>query len=147
MSMAERLTGATLLSLPQDVLDAHVRGYLDKQSALNFNEAVPSRRLVRRFPRAYAQLHHENMMIHKWAEMVHAANGSPLSEGRQRKIYRLVQDISRPLNAQVVLNYERFRLTLLQKMEEFLDTADAGGSRKWARMFRRLCLRTVTAFA
>jgi hypothetical protein len=139
---------APLLRLSQDVLDAHVRGYLDKESALHFNEAIPSRRLVRRFPRNYAQEHHDNTMISKWAQMINAANEVPLNDARRRRIYRVLQDLGRPVNVSVVLSNLQLRLTLLVKLQEFMNTAsDSGGSRKWTRMFVRLCARTYALLA
>ena len=137
-----------LFCLPQDVLDTHVRGYLDKESALNFNEAIPSRRLVHRFPKTFAQEHHESTMIVKWALMIYAANEVPFGDARLRRIYRVVQDLARPVNMSVVLAHPKLRAALADKLHEFIGAAsESGGTRKWVRMFVRQCARTYALVA
>lgn len=136
------------MRLSQDVLDTHVRGYLDKQSALNFNEAIPSRRLVKRFSKEYAQMHHQSIMIVKWAEMISKATEMPKNDARLRLIYRVVQDLARPVNARVVLDNAKLRTALADKLQEFMNTAsESGGTRKWVRMFTRQCARTYALIA
>lgn len=141
----------SFLDLPQTVLDYELGPYLDAATVLSFNEALPCRRICRRFPARFAETHHVRLCIRKWRDMM---NSVIILQGHRRslRIHRLMQDLARPVNTLVANTKPVFFAQIESKLREFLSKRHEGAeddayfSEKWLRMFQRQCVKTLAAY-
>lgn len=127
-----------LCKLPQDILQFHIAPYLSSLTELN--ECLPQR-VYRKFDTDYAQQHHKSIIVKKWSQMLnnieHCRNDT-----RFLIIYRLLQDLQRPLNA-FMYKYDKFKHIMIAKMLEFIESRDTIISPKFKRMLNRKCSALV----
>ena len=141
----------SFLDVPQDVLTKELAGFLDSESILALNEAIPSRRICRRFPPNFAEAHHIRVCASKWKASMDRVYLLDIPK-RSLLIYKIVQDLARPVNTLLALSKPSFLEQLTTKLREFLAKEHGGAadecyySAKWLRMFKRQCVKTLAAY-
>lgn len=141
----------SFLDVPQDVLTIELAKFLDSESILALNDAIPSRRIIRRFPPDFAEAHHIRVCARKWKASMDRVYLLDVSK-RSLLIYKIVQDIARPVNTLLALRKPSFMEQIAAKLREFLAKQHGGPaencyySAKWLRMLHRQCIRTLAAY-
>ena len=142
-----------LLALPQDILDFHVGKYLDTISLLNLNEVLPrNQAIIYRFSKDFIASHHQKTIVQKFKSLLFRYEDNDLSYSlsspnylrkRNNLLYRLVQEMSKPINS-ILLKNEKFKDVLVDKLIEFQATLRyVPLSPKWYLMFQRQCKKSL----
>jgi hypothetical protein len=124
---------------------------LDAVTAAAFNEAVPCRRICRRFSPRFAEEHHVALCIQKWKNMMSTVFELQ-GHRRSLRIHRILQDLARPVNTIVARTKPAFCVQMEAKIREFLSKRHEGAddepyfTEKWLRMFQRQCVKTLAAY-
>jgi hypothetical protein len=126
--------------LPDDIL-GHIFTYLNAEERITTNEVV-KHRVVRKFPHAYAETHHLRTMARKWKAMIFSIEQvwqEEFKEKRLLRIYRLIQDIRKPVNLLVAIMRRDFAITLVSKMHEFVNDPQSTPLHKMIKRIAQKC--------
>ena len=107
--------------VPHDVLHNVLAPLMDTVSFINYNEAVePQEKVYRRFPKDYAEKHHMRILVQKWTPYVQFIQ-SHEGEERNAIMYKLLHDMSIPVNAVLFKYHKTMYDTAIRKSEEFTN--------------------------
>ena len=130
--------------MPDDILVHEIATFLTREEILQFNEVLPVKaRIIKKFSRKFAENHHITTMVDKWTAMIISINGdtSENEYKRLQKIYKVVQDIYKPVNLLIPLRKNNFRLVAIERFNSFENIENNGSL--FHRMIKRLCNKVV----
>jgi hypothetical protein len=130
--------------LPESILVHEISPYLNKNDILNLNEVLPLRyRIIKKFSQDFIVNHHCKLLANKWngiIKKINAQENSTTNYKRLHNIYKLFQDIVRPVNL-IYLEYNtEFKLVLLERLHTF--TLDTNMTPVYV-LLKRLCVKCL----
>jgi hypothetical protein len=133
-----------LLDIPQDILTHHIGKYLSRKSRISLNQVLPIKHnIIFRFSKHFIDEHHREVIMLKFRSMFRRYDSSTEILKRNNVLYRVVQEIQRPINT-ILVNEDRFKERTVQKLSEFQDTLlNSSLSIKWYDMFQRQCRKSL----
>lgn len=131
------------MDIPQGVLQSVLAPMLCRESRIALSEAIPSRRIHHKFARHFADEHHMQLCRDKWTAMLLRIEACDNLLQRRNLVFRLIQDLGRPMHAMLARRNPAFRAIMVAKIADIMAEKQEGMSERWWRMFQRQCSRTL----